>query len=110
MVQGNKGRPVGSKKVKTIQWEALSYSIVEQHTRDFNEYLTSLWNGDDKQKELASNLILKLLEYFKPKQARIESIIRDEPLILFLKMPTTILYENDTLHYQDNRRYVYFVD
>ena len=74
--KGNKGRPVGSKNIKTIQWEALSDSIVERHTSEFNEYLTSLFNGNDKQKELASKLFLKVLEYFKPKQARIESIVR----------------------------------
>ncbi len=80
--KGNKGRPVGSKNIKTIQWEALSDSIVELHTSEFNEYLISLWNGDDKQKELACNYFLKVLEYFKPKQARIESIILDEQLTI----------------------------
>jgi len=80
--KGNNGRPVGSKNIKSIQWEALSDSIVEQHTSAFNEFLTDLWNGDDKQKELACNYFLKVLEYFKPKQARFESIVRDEQLTI----------------------------
>ena len=77
---GNKGRPVGSKNAKTKQWELLSEAIVEGHAKAFNDHLRTLFNGNDKQKELASNLFLKLLEYFKPKQARIESIVRDEQL------------------------------
>jgi hypothetical protein len=65
------GRPVGSKNKRTEQWEALGESITGQQAEQFNAFLDKLWNSrSDEDKMIASELYLKTLEYFKPKQAR----------------------------------------
>lgn len=61
-----KGREVGSKNVRTQQWEALGASIQEVHTKRFNEVLAGM---DD---EAFARTYLQVLEYFKPKLARTE--------------------------------------
>jgi hypothetical protein len=67
----NQGRPVGSKNKRTEQWEALGESITGQQAEQFNNFLDKLWNSrNDEDKMIASELYLKTLEYFKPKQAR----------------------------------------
>jgi hypothetical protein len=67
-----KGKPVGAKSEKTKQWEELANSIVNEQSEQFNEFLMSLWTGNKQDKALASELYLKTLEYFKPRQARTE--------------------------------------
>lgn len=65
------GRPVGSKNKRTEQWEALGESITGQQAEKFNDFLDKLWSSrNDEDKMIASELYLKTLEYFKPKQAR----------------------------------------
>ena len=65
------GRPVGSKNTRTEQWEQLGESITGQQAEKFNAFLDKLWSSrDDQDKMIASELYLKTLEYFKPKQAR----------------------------------------
>jgi hypothetical protein len=65
------GRPVGSKNKRTEQWEQLGESITGQQAEQFNAFLDKLWNSrNDEDKMIASELYLKTLEYFKPKQAR----------------------------------------
>jgi hypothetical protein len=65
------GRPVGSKNKRTEQWEQLGESITGQQAEQFNAFLDKLWKSrDDQDKMIASELYLKTLEYFKPKQAR----------------------------------------
>ena len=65
------GRPVGSKNKRTEQWEQLGESITGQQAEKFNEFLDKLWGSrNDEDKMIASELYLKTLEYFKPKQAR----------------------------------------
>ena len=65
------GRPHGAKSEKTKQWEALGESITGQQAEKFNDFLDKLWNSrNDEDKMIASELYLKTLEYFKPKQAR----------------------------------------
>ena len=65
------GRPVGSKNKRTEQWEALCESITGQQAEQFNDFLNKLWGSrNDEDKMIASELYLKTLEYFKPKQAR----------------------------------------
>jgi len=67
-----KGKPVGAKSEKTKQWEELANSIVNEQSEQFNQFLLSLWNGNKQDKAMASDLYLKTLEYFKPRQARTE--------------------------------------
>ena len=65
------GRPIGSKNKRTEQWEQLGESITGQQAEQFNAFLDKLWKSrDDQDKMIASELYLKTLEYFKPKQAR----------------------------------------
>ena len=65
------GRPVGSKNKRTEQWEQLGESITGQQAEQFNDFLNKLWGSrNDEDKMIASELYLKTLEYFKPKQAR----------------------------------------
>jgi hypothetical protein len=65
------GRPQGAKSEKTLQWEQLGESITGQQAEKFNAFLDKLWSSrDDQDKMIASELYLKTLEYFKPKQAR----------------------------------------
>lgn len=59
-----KGKPRGTKSKKTIQWEALGESIMNEHTERFNDVLHSM--EDDK----FADTFIKVLEYFKPKQNR----------------------------------------
>ena len=61
-----KGREVGSKNVRTQQWEALGDAISSVHTERFNAVLASM---DD---ETFARNYLMVLEYFKPKLARTE--------------------------------------
>ena len=65
------GKPQGAKGEKTKQWEALGESITGQQAEQFNAFLDKLWaSRNDEDKMIASELYLKTLEYFKPKQAR----------------------------------------
>jgi hypothetical protein len=72
--KGNSGKPVGAKSERTKQWEALHESIVGSHAEKFNKLLDSLYlralEDDDDAMEMYMNNYVKLLEYFKPKQAR----------------------------------------
>jgi hypothetical protein len=64
-------KPVGAKSEKTKQWESLGESITGQQAEQFNAFLDKLWSSrNDEDKMIASELYLKTLEYFKPKQAR----------------------------------------
>ena len=60
------GRPVGAKSKKTLEWEALGEAILTRHSERANQVLAAM----DDEKFL--DHYGKLLEYFKPKQARTE--------------------------------------
>lgn len=67
--KGNKfgrGRVPGSKNEKTLQWEELGRSLLSVHSERANQILADC--GDD----IFLDNYGKLLEYFKPKQARTE--------------------------------------
>jgi len=60
--KGNKeGRPTGSKNTKTIEWELLKDSILNEQTKTFNKELKKL-----SGKEYC-DMFLKVLQYFKPR-------------------------------------------
>ena len=68
---GNKeGRPTGSKNTKSIEWENLKVSILNEQTTKFNQELNKL-SGKDY-----CDMFLKVLQYFKPRMqhSRIEDI------------------------------------
>jgi hypothetical protein len=62
------GRPKGAKSKKTVEWEALGEAITTRHADRFNKILKDL--PDDK----FADKFLQVLEYFKPKQARVENV------------------------------------
>jgi hypothetical protein len=71
VVNNPKGRPAGSKNQRTIQWEALHDSIVDQHAASFNSIMDELLNHEELDCRIqGADLYLKMLEYFKPKLAR----------------------------------------
>lgn len=73
------GKPKGAVGKKTAQWEALADSITGQQAENFQNYLDNLWySNDPKDQALAADLFIKTVEYFKPKQARVESIVSGE--------------------------------
>ncbi len=76
-VSGNiKGKPKGAKGKKTVQWEALAESITGEQSKSFADYMKTLWKSKDpKDKNMAAELFIKTVEYFKPKQARVETQI-----------------------------------
>jgi len=60
------GRPVGAKSEKTKQWEDLGEALLTRHAERANRIMETM--PDDKFLDNYG----KLLEYFKPKQARTE--------------------------------------
>ena len=60
------GRPVGAKSEKTKQWEDLGEALLTRHAERANRIMETM--PDDKFMDNYG----KLLEYFKPKQARTE--------------------------------------
>lgn len=68
-----KGRAKGHKIERTKQWEALADSICGEQADMFSKYIKKLWESDNEKKQaLAADLYLKTVEYFKPKQSRVE--------------------------------------
>jgi hypothetical protein len=83
-VKGQKkigGKVKGSKNVKTAQWEELAESITGEQADLFSNYMAELWEGGKDSKREAAELYLKTVEYFKPKQARVETIQENEIVI-----------------------------
>ena len=69
---GGKGK--GSKNVKTAQWEQLANTLTGDQSDKFASLMDDLWQGPKADQLLAADLYIKMVEYFKPKQARVESI------------------------------------
>jgi hypothetical protein len=70
--KGNPGKPKGAIHTRTRQWDALGESITGQQADQFNGYLRELWESPDPDdRQAAAELFLKILEYFKPKHARV---------------------------------------
>lgn len=68
------GRPKGTPTKKTAQWEALADSITGEQAEKFASYMNKLWDSDNpKDQQTAADLFIKTVEYFKPKQARVET-------------------------------------
>jgi len=76
------GKVVGSKNTKTLQWEALGHELTSGNAERAMKIMKS---ADD---ELFMDYYIKLLEYFKPKQARTE--VKQEGVI-----ETNIYFKRD---------------
>lgn len=73
-VTNPKGKPPGTKAKKTLQWDALAESITGEQAEKFAAYMNKLWHSqDEKKQQIAADLFIKTVEYFKPKQARVET-------------------------------------
>ena len=75
-----KGKKTGGKKKgtpnkKTLQWEAIGEALITVHSERFNQILAT--SDDDK----FSKLFLDVMEYFKPKQSRVETEQKGEQVI-----------------------------
>lgn len=77
------GKVKGSKNTKTIQWEALGYELT---TGNAERAMNIMKSADD---ELFMDYYIKLLEYFKPKQARTE-VKQDGPI------ETTVTFKRES--------------
>jgi len=86
MTNNPAGRTVGSKNEKTLQWEGLAESIVGIHADNFNnimnaDYVDAMDHEDEEIKMNArsryTNNYIKIMEFFKPKQAR-TTIVGDD--------------------------------
>ena len=62
-----KGRPVGIRSEKSVQWDIIKDAILTTHTDRANRILATM--DDDK----FIDIYIKMLEYFKPKLARSEN-------------------------------------
>jgi len=84
--KGNKystGRPAGTKNEKTLQWEELGHSLLTRHSERANKILNEC---DD---EVFMENYSKLLEYFKPKQARTEVKMEGDMEVTFTRKDAT---------------------
>lgn len=68
-----KGKPKGTKAKKTLQWESLGEAISGQQAENYSDLMNELWVGTIEQRLLAADLYLKTVEFFKPKQSRVEN-------------------------------------
>ena len=66
--KGNEGRPVGSKSTRTIEWENFGKELLEKGMPRALEIMDTC--EDDK----FMNHFTGLLEYFKPKLARVDNL------------------------------------
>ena len=75
-----KGKKTGGKKKgtpnkKTLQWEAIGEALITVHSERFNQILAT--SDDDN----FSKLFLDVMEYFKPKQSRVETEQKGEQVV-----------------------------
>ena len=63
------GRKKGSKDKKTEQWERLGRQLTEESTEKVSEIMKALAKEDPDK---FMNYYFQLIEYFKPRQSRVE--------------------------------------
>ena len=75
--KGHSGyKPKGAKGKKTQQWEALAETLTGDQSTKFGELMDKLWNSNNvKDQLIAAELYIKMVEYFKPKQSRVDTNI-----------------------------------
>jgi hypothetical protein len=75
--KGHSGyKPKGVKEKKTAQWEALASTLTGDQSDKFAKLMDKLWDSEETKDQLiAAELYIKMVEYFKPKQARVETQI-----------------------------------
>ena len=68
-----KGKPKGAKGKKTEQWEQLAETLTGEQSDEFAKFMGELWSGGKDDKLKAADLYIKMVEYFKPKQSRVDT-------------------------------------
>ena len=82
-----KGKPKGALGIKTKQWEEFGRQLLEENT----ETAAKIINDSAKQSpERFMAYYFQLIEYFKPRQSRVESKTEIEMKETIIK----VLYEN----------------
>jgi hypothetical protein len=72
MTNNPNGRPLGSLNKKTLEWEEFGSMFVAEALPKVAEFINDCMDSNDEDlKFKASGLALDVLEYFKPKQARV---------------------------------------
>lgn len=72
VINNPNGRPAGSKNQRTIEWEEFGKDFVHEAIPKVAEFINECMDSHDEDlKFRAASLALDVLEYFKPKQARI---------------------------------------
>jgi hypothetical protein len=72
VINNPNGRPVGTKNVRTLEWEAFGKDFVAEALPKVAVFIHECMDSRDEDlKFKAASLTLDVLEYFKPKQARI---------------------------------------
>ena len=72
MTNNPNGRPLGSLNKKTLEWEEFGREFVAQALPKVATFIDECMDSRDEDlKFKASALALDVLEYFKPKQARV---------------------------------------
>lgn len=66
------GRPKGKKSQKTILWEEFGKLMIDNNIPRAQEFMEELWeSGDFDMRLKAMYIFMDMLEFFKPKLARI---------------------------------------
>jgi hypothetical protein len=72
MTNNPNGRPLGSLNQKTLEWEEFGRTFVAEALPKVATFINECMDSRDEDlKFKASALTLDVLEYFKPKQARV---------------------------------------
>jgi hypothetical protein len=72
VINNPNGRPVGTKNVRTLEWEAFGKDFVAEALPKVAVFINECMDSRDEDlKFKAASLTLDVLEYFKPKQARV---------------------------------------
>ena len=72
VINNPNGRPIGTKNVRTLEWEAFGKDFVAEALPKVAVFINECMDSRDEDlKFKAASLTLDVLEYFKPKQARI---------------------------------------
>ena len=69
-----KGRGKGTPNVKTKQWDEFGRQLMEENTDSVAKIMKELADSAlDKDKEKLMQYYFQLIEYFRPRQSRVES-------------------------------------
>lgn len=72
VINNPNGRPVGSLNKRTLEWEEFGKDFVADALPKVAQFINECMDSRDEDLRFkASSLALDVLEYFKPKQARI---------------------------------------